>query len=82
VADAQGHVDMMTKAKKVIGLGTDGDPYSTTFDCGSAPAACRLTFADYKPVSAWASVTLSYATFDARPANPPTEVVVPPQFTG
>ena len=37
VADAQGHIDMITTAKQIIGLGTDGDPYSTTFDCGSAP---------------------------------------------
>ncbi len=86
VSDSQGHIDMTTTAKQVIGLGTDGDPYSQTFDCGSAPNACRLLFEDYKPVSAWPSVTLSYATAAtppaAPPATPPTQVVVQPQFTG
>lgn len=82
LSDNEGHVDMTTKAKQIIGLGTDGDPYSQTFDCGSAPNACRLLFEDYKPVSAWPSVTLSYATAAAPPATPPTQVVVEPQFTG
>ncbi|MGZ4727511.1 MAG: neocarzinostatin apoprotein domain-containing protein [Acidimicrobiales bacterium] len=83
VTDNVGHIDLTTVAKRIIGLGTDGDPYSRTFDCASAPGACRLTFADYKPVSDWPSVTLTYATSATPPAAPPpAQVVVQPQFTG
>ena len=85
LSDNQGHIDMVTKAKQTIGLGTDGNPYSQTFNCGSAPNACRLIFADYKPESAWASVTLTYGTAagpPGPPAAPPSQVVVEPQFTG
>jgi hypothetical protein len=88
VADAQGHVDVVTEAKQVIGLGLLGDPYSETFDCASAPGACRLLLADYRPVSAWPQVTLTYAasqgsTGPVTPvAPPPTTVAVQPHFTG
>jgi len=82
--DANGHLDATTNAKEVIGLGTDGNPYSTTFDCGSSPNACRLLMVDSFGPEKWPSVTLDYAgsTVPVTPATPPSEVVVSPVFTG
>ena len=83
-SDANGHIDDMTGAKKVIAQGTDGDPYSTTFDCGSAPGACRLVLQDGWGPSRWPQVTLVYATAATAPtpAPPPPNVEVEPAFTG
>ncbi len=87
-SDANGHIDAVTGAKRVIGLGTGGDPYSTTFDCASSPGACRLLLQDPFGPDRWPQVTLDYAgsatppPTPAAPAAPAAPVAVEAAFTG